>query len=227
MNARSAWKVSLVRRPSTRDPTAYRRYRQEIRFRPHHGAQRKTKPPRSPGGTGSAWARGDEITRSGGAAKAGKLVGEIERQPAVTIPDRFESAPDHFTSCRERIEIGGVVPLDPGGRISDSKMEAGRGAPGGSRSRRGAHRARCAAGRPLPGRQQPAEHRRVHWLYLPAQARQRSPADGLEHVRIAPLAADPPGRNSPSSSLPAAESAVRIVSAVPRPRPSGWRNQAW
>jgi len=95
------------------------------------------------------------------------MVREIQRQPPVAVADRLEPAPDDFTRGGERIEVRRVVAVDPRGenlRLEDR----GRERRTLDRLDRIEQRVEPHAGPDdaLPSGQQPAEHRRIHGLYL-------------------------------------------------------------
>ena len=165
-------------------------------------------------------------SRSGRSVEHGRLpelrdvVGQVEREPAIVLPERFEPAPHDLARSRQRVEIRRLVALDA--RRQDLGLE----------NRRDERRAlqpldrieqRIEAGAPahdaLPVRDEPSEHRRLDRFDLMTKLRERAAANRLQDVGIAPLASGAARTELAFDQSAAAESSFSSASAMDRPRP--------
>ena len=136
------------------------------------------------------------------------MIGEVQRDAAVALAERLDADPDDFAGRRDRVEIRRIVAVDP--RRQDLGLE----------DRRGQRRALQL----LDGVEQRIE-RRAAASPRPARSSRTAPSTGCStgstscrsfaserrrSMRSTPASVHsrpvPPGRNSPSSSRPAAVS---------------------
>ena len=54
-----------------------------------------------------------------------EVVGQVQRDAAVALAERLDADPDDLAGCRDRIEIGRIVAVDP--RRQDLGLENRRG----------------------------------------------------------------------------------------------------
>ena len=115
-----------------------------------------------------------------GRQQPGEVIGEVQRDAPVALAERLDADPDHLAGGDERVEIGGVVVLDP--RRQDLASRAATPAaarPAAARSRRAARRARArAARRPASAVRNRAEHAGSTGSTSLAQLRERRRRSG-------------------------------------------------
>ena len=127
-----------------------------------------------------------------------QLLTEVQRHPIETGAD-----PDDLTRGTDRVEPARLIPGDtPGQHVA---------LPQRHRERQALERhERLSKGGatidPVPGREEPPERDLLDRLDLPAQDRERRPADPAEDIRVAPLPLDPAGPDlAPDEEIPRLE----------------------
>ena len=206
VSARSGVRVSLLIRPAqTRSHRAARGPR-----------RRSSRPLRRAGGRTTRRPEPARRGRPGGARRARtgscsgqgqrRLVGEVQRDPAVGAGQRGVAGPDHLAGGGELVEVATARSRAPGRPAPAAPgREAGTGQPASwsidrraRRRRRGACAGRRAARRAGTGRARPAGPARPPCAAGPASG---GAASAAPRRRTTPSRSRP-GRNSPSSTRP-------------------------
>jgi hypothetical protein len=117
------------------------------------------------------------------------MIGEIERDAAVAIAERFDADPHHLTRRGDRVEVRGIVDVQTRGQ--DLGLEDRR------RQRRSLELfdrveqrvgAVTALDDALPGGDETAEDRGIDRFHFVPQLGERSPAEHSENGGVSPLA---------------------------------------
>src|SRR5258708_2639722 len=118
-----------------------------------------------------------------------KVIGEVERDTAIAVAKRLDAGPDDLAGGAERVEIGRFVAVNARGQ--DLRLED-RGRQRSTLQRfdhfEEPFEPAAFLGYELPVVDEPDVGLRLDRLDFFAKLRQRTAADGAEHIAVAPLA---------------------------------------
>ncbi len=190
VNARSAVNVSLVTEPAPHEaPERVHGVAREAAARAVVDGGEVGRAPRAQRVHDARLAPGQRCLERRGAPQRRQRIGQVQRDAAVALAERFHADPRDLARGRERVEVPGAIALDA--RRQDLGLEQR----GGERRPLQALddvEQRVETDSPphdaLPRGDEPAEHGGLDGLHLLAQAGERAAAQGAQHVGIAPLA---------------------------------------